>query len=365
MRTRIFKYLSPLLVYYGAIASFLTSGLVVWLPVFYSWVLIPLIELFLKPDDRNLSAAEEELARKNKWYDVMLYLMVPFQYFSLGVFLYVTSHWHQSSIDLVGKTMAMGLVCGVLGINVGHELGHRANKAEQFLARCLLLTSLYLHFFIEHNKGHHKQVGTREDPASARYGESLYRFYFRTIVFSYLGAWKIANREARKKGYRIFSLHNEMIRYQLVQFVFLGSIIFFFGWLTAVLFLAASVHGILLLETVNYIEHYGLQRKQTGDGKYERAMPEHSWNSNHVIGRVMLFELSRHSDHHYLASRKYQLLRHHQGSPEMPTGYPGMMLLATIPPAWFYVMNKRIKQLHERRAYASLSNNKAEPQGNI
>ena len=104
--------------------------------------------------------------------------------------------------------------------------------------------------------------------------------------------------------------------------------------------------GILLLETVNYIEHYGLQRKATDDGKYERAMPEHSWNSDHVIGRLLLFELSRHSDHHYLASRKYQLLRHHDKSPQMPTGYPGMMLLSLFPPAWFYVMNRRIKELN-------------------
>jgi len=103
-----------------------------------------------------------------------------------------------------------------------------------------------------------------------------------------------------------------------------------------------------LLETVNYIEHYGLQRRSTGNGNYERAMPEHSWNSDHVVGRVMLFELSRHSDHHYLASRKYQVLRHHENAPQMPTGYPGMMILSLFPPVWFYVMNRRIKKLNSR-----------------
>jgi alkane 1-monooxygenase len=108
-------------------------------------------------------------------------------------------------------------------------------------------------------------------------------------------------------------------------------------------FLLAAVNGILLLETVNYIEHYGLKRKQLEGDKYERAMPNHSWNSNHIIGRLMLFELSRHSDHHYMASRKYQLLRHHNDSPQMPTGYPGMMILSLIPPLWFYIMHKQIK----------------------
>jgi alkane 1-monooxygenase len=239
----------------------------------------------------------------------------------------------------------MGLLCGTFGINVGHELGHRVNPFEQTLARLLLLSSLYMHFFIEHNKGHHKRVATPADPSSARFGEMVYAFFFRTIFYSYASAWEIANRDTRKKGYSIFSLHNEMLLYQLIQLGFVGLILILFGWLPAILFIVAALNGILLLETVNYIEHYGLERKSIGDGKYERAMPEHSWNSNHVIGRVMLFELSRHSDHHYLASRKYQVLRHHQGSPQMPTGYPGMMILALFPPAWFYIMNRRIKTL--------------------
>lgn len=353
MSTRVFKYLSPFVLYYAAIASFLNSGFVVWIPLIYSWILIPVIELLIKPDESNLSKAEEELAKKNIWYDILLYLVVPFQYFALGLFLYVVSHWQQGWIDMIGKTFSMGLLCGVMGINVGHELGHRSNKPEQFLAKILLMSSLYMHFFIEHNKGHHKRVGTPEDPASARYGEIVYTFYFRTIVFGYFNAWKIANRDAGRKGYKAFSIHNEMLRFHLIQIAFVGAIFFFFGWLATVLFLIAAVEGILLLETVNYIEHYGLQRKQMADGKYERATPEHSWNSNHIIGRVMLFELSRHSDHHYLASRKYQILRHHEFSPQMPTGYPGMMILATIPPAWFYVMNKRIKKLQHEAAISS------------
>ncbi|MGZ3975333.1 MAG: alkane 1-monooxygenase [Flavisolibacter sp.] len=347
MRTRVFKYLSPFLLYFGAIVSFLDSGFVVWLPLVYSWIIIPLAELFTKPDDTNLSLAEEELARKNKAYDLLLYLVVPCQYFALGLYLYTISKGHQSTVDTVGKTMVMGLLCGVMGINVGHELGHRIKKFEQVLAKLLLMSSLYMHFFIEHNKGHHKRVGTPADPASARLGEPLYLFYYRAIVFGYRGAWKIANRDARKRGDNAFSIHNEMLQFHFIQAALVVVILYLFGWQTTLLFLAAALQGILLLETVNYIEHYGLQRKQIAEGKYQRAMPEHSWNSNHIIGRVMLFELSRHSDHHYLASRKYQVLRHHDNSPQMPTGYPGMMLLATIPPLWFRVMNKRVQSLED------------------
>jgi alkane 1-monooxygenase len=353
MQVRVFKYLSPFITYLGALVAFGSHGWIVWLPLIYAWFIIPLLELFIPANESNLSEAEEELARKNKWYDYLLYLVVPCQYLALGIFLYDITYASNAGIDLAGKTMVMGLLCGVLGINVGHELGHRSNKLEQFMAKALLLTSMYMHFFIEHNKGHHKRVATPEDPSSARFGEVLYFFYVRSIVFSYLSAWTIASRDARKKGHRAFSLHNEMLRFQLIQLVFAGFIFFIFGWMTGLLYLAASLQGILLLETVNYIEHYGLERKPSGEGKYARAMPEHSWNSNHVIGRVMLFELSRHSDHHYLASRKYQILRHHDYSPQMPTGYPGMMLLSTIPPVWFYIMNRRIKKLSEKNRMVS------------
>ena len=345
MNIRAFKYLSPLIIYIGAFHSFSVTGWQIWLPLIWAWAVIPLAELFIKPIPANMGAAEEELAQKDKTYDFLLYLIVIFQYSLLIKFLIAMKADVMSWQDVAGRIGVMGLLCGTFGINVGHELGHRVNKFEQTLAKSLLLTSLYMHFFTEHNKGHHKRVATPDDPSSARYGEPVYIFYFRTIIFSYLSAWHIANDEMKKKGKPVFSWQNEMIQFHIIQIAFVAVLFFLFGWLVTLYFLAAAVMGILLLETVNYIEHYGLQRKATGDGKYERAMPEHSWNSDHVIGRLMLFELSRHSDHHYLASRKYQVLRHHDNAPQMPTGYPGMMLLSLIPPAWFYIMNRLIKKL--------------------
>jgi alkane 1-monooxygenase len=247
----------------------------------------------------------------------------------------------------------MGLLCGIFGINVAHELGHRVDRFEQTLAKALLLTSLYMHFFTEHNKGHHKRVATPEDPSSARFGEPVYTFYFRTIVMSYVSAWHIANEECRKKRGTAFSVHNEMIRFQFLQIAFVALIGWHFGTSAVLAFLGAAFMGMLMLETVNYIEHYGLQRKLGASGQYERAMPHHSWNSDHVVGRLMLFELSRHSDHHYLASRKYQVLRHHDNAPQMPTGYPGMMLLALVPPLWFSIMHKKIKEWQQAHEVAS------------
>jgi alkane 1-monooxygenase len=344
MKFRALKYLLPFLLYVGAFFSFTSTGIRIWFPLIFAWIIIPLAELFIRPNPKNLEAAEEEMAKADKTYDFILYLIVPLQYISLYLFLTSIQDSRLSWYDVAGRIGVMGLLCGVFGINVGHELGHRTNKGEQLLARLLLLTSLYMHFFIEHNKGHHKRVATPEDPSSARYGEWIFMFYFRTILFSYISAWNIAIRDVRKKGHSAISFHNEMLLYHIIQFAFVMLIWAFFGWVPVLYFLVAAFIGILLLETVNYIEHYGLQRKALGEGKYERAMPAHSWNSNHIIGRLFLFELSRHSDHHYLASRKYQLLRHHDDAPQMPTGYPGMMLLALLPPLWFRMMNKRIKK---------------------
>lgn len=342
-----YKYYSPLIVYVLAILAFTSTGVLCWLTLIYAWVCIPVAELFIKPNPANMQATEEALAKTNKLYDYILYIIVAAQYAAIILFLFSMKDTALSHADIFGRVWTMGLLCGTFGINVGHELGHRSNKGEQILAKASLLTSLYMHFYIEHNKGHHKRVATREDPNSARLWEVVYLFYFRSAILSYIHAWQIAAADVRKKGKPVISLYNEMIQMHLIELAFVAAIFFCFGWMITIYYLLAAAIGITLLETVNYIEHYGLTRKALGDGKYERAMPAHSWNSDHVIGRLMLFELSRHSDHHYLASRKYQVLRHHDDAPQMPTGYPGMMILSLIPPAWFYVMHKTMRHYNK------------------
>lgn len=347
MNIKAFKYLSPIIIYTLAYLAFTNTGIITWSPMLYAWILIPLTELFITPDVKNMDAAELELAKKDRIYDYLLYLFVFLQFAALLLFLMSLKTDTLQWWELAGRVWTMGLLCGTFGINLGHELGHRVNRSEQFLAKASLLTSLYMHFFIEHNKGHHKNVATPQDPASAKYNEPIYLFYFRTIIFSYLSAWKIANNEMKKKRLAILHWKNEMVQAHIIQLAFVAIIFFLFGWKITVFYLIAAAIGIVLLETVNYIEHYGLQRKQTDENKFERAMPWHSWNSNHILGRLMLFELSRHSDHHFLASKKYQLLQHHDDSPQLPTGYPGSMILALVPPLWFYVMNKKIKELEK------------------
>lgn len=342
--TGVIMHITPFIIYAGTILSLTSRGWLCFVPMILTWILIPVAELLIAPDKRNLLPAEEEQASRNRAYDYILYMMVLLQLPVLILFLCSMQEEQLSWVEKCGRIMAMGLFCGTCGINVGHELGHRVNPYEQGLAKASLLVSLYMHNLIEHNRGHHKYVGTRQDPSTARYGEGLYRFWLRCTVYTYLHAWKIANKEMRKQGRSVFSIHNEMVQIHLIEGIYVAAILCFFGPLIFFYYVMAALMGILLLQSVGYIEHYGLIRKSTGSRSFERVLPVHSWDSHHILGRLLLLEVARHSDHHYMASRKYQVLRHHDTAPQMPTGYPGMILLAMVPPVWFYVMNRRVSK---------------------
>ena len=337
------KYLSVLSLPICVWISFHSSGILTFLPALYLFIAIPFFELILKVDKSNLSEQEKVLAANDSFYSILLYLMLPVQFGFLVYFMFHIQEAQSTSV-LIGRISSMGLMCGVLGINIGHELGHRSNRFERFIGELLLLSSLENHFLPYHNRGHHTNVGTKSDPATARRDEWLFVFWFRSQIGSYIQAWKIEITRMKIMKKHVFSLENKMIQYTLLHSLFLGSIYAYFGLTVLIYFLFAALVGILLLETVNYIEHYGLYRQQRENGNYEQVKRKHSWNSNHVIGRAVLFELSRHSDHHFKADRPYQLVETSDDSPVMPTGYPGMMVLAFIPPLFFKVMNHRVNK---------------------
>ena len=337
------KYLSVLSLPITVWISFQSTGILTFLPALYLFLVIPFFELILKVDPQNLSEQEKVLAANDSFYSVLLYLMLPIQFGFLVYFMFHIQEAQTTSV-LIGRISSMGLMCGVLGINIGHELGHRSNRFERIIGELLLLSSLENHFLPYHNRGHHTNVGTNSDPATARRDEWLFIFWFRSQIGSYLQAWKIEITRMKIMKKHMFSLDNKMIQYTLLHSLFLGSIYTYFGSAVLIYFLLAATVGIILLETVNYIEHYGLYRQQRENGNYEQVKRKHSWNSNHVIGRVVLFELSRHSDHHFKADRPYQLMETSEDSPVMPTGYPGMMLLAFVPPLFFKVMNHRVNK---------------------
>lgn len=335
----LIAYLAPLAGYLGLYyGGWWSLG-----SIYVGFVAIPILETFLPGTPENLTPEEESTKLSNRFFDLLLYLNIPILWGLVAYYFYMLSSRPLETYEVVWMTLNVGLVVGTIGINVGHELGHRNNKTEQFLSKFLLLSALYMHFFIEHNRGHHKNVATPEDPASARRGEMIYAFWIRSVIGGYVNAWKLERNRLQKIGVSAISWQNEMLRFQLIQLAYLLSIGLLLGWNMIGYAIGIAVVGFLMLESVNYIEHYGLQRDKLPSGRYEPVQPHHSWNSDHELGRIFLYELTRHSDHHFKASRKYQVLRHFEESPQLPMGYPVAILMSFVPPLWFSVMNKRVE----------------------
>lgn len=338
------KYLTAYSIPVSAWIALEWQGAWSWATLILAFGIFPILDALLPASTKNPSPAEEASRLKNRFYDVLLYACAPICFLLLWRYFQVIQYGGLSTMEIAGLTVSIGIVLGALGINVAHELGHRPNAREQALAKIGLLPVLYQHFFIEHNRGHHKHVSTDADPATAKKNENVYAFFFRSIIGQYQNAWNLEAERLRRKDLSFWTWQNEMLRFQVYQLLYLATVALVFGIGMVPYALAVALIGILLLETINYIEHYGLRRKKLPSGNFERVMPIHSWNSDHEMGRIVLFELTRHSDHHYLASRKYQVLRHMDESLQLPTGYPGSMLMALVPPLWFAVMNPRLGQ---------------------
>lgn len=333
-------YIPPILVF----AGLYFGGIVSYSALLFSFLLVPVLETMLPQRTRNLSEQEVETKLSNKLFDVLLYLNVPLVWGAIVYFLVGLVNQNYTTSELIGNMLSLGVIMGASGINVAHELGHRFNKGEQLMSQALLLPSLYMHFYIEHNIGHHKHVATPEDPATARYNELIYVFWVRSTWQSYVNAWKLEARKLKRDGHGFWSVRNRMIHFTLLQTLYLVIVFVLISWQGLVAMLILATFSFLLLETINYIEHYGLVRAKKKNGDYERVLPKHSWNSNHVLGRVVLYELTRHSDHHYISEKKYQVLDHQEDALVLPFGYPASMLMSLFPPLWFSVMNRKLKE---------------------
>lgn len=349
---RDLKYLIAYLAPATAFAAVAWQGAWSWATFILAFVLIPLGEQLLGGSSANLSAEEEREKVASLFFDWLLYLNVPILYALVWYYLDTVVASRLTPFEMVGMTVSTGIVVGTIGINVAHELGHRHRRHERLMAKVLLMVPLYTHFFIEHNRGHHRRVATPEDPASAPPGQSVYAFWVRSITGSYLHAWQLERQRLAARGLPWWHPSNEMLQLQALNVLYVLAVYTLFGIEGLGFAVAIALIGVLLLETVNYIEHYGLRRRRLSNGHYERVQPWHSWNSDHELGRIFLYELTRHSDHHYKASRKYQILRHFDESPQLKYGYPASMLLALVPPLWFRLMDERLHAWKSKRLEA-------------
>ena len=310
---------------------------------YIGFLIVPILELFVPAAPRQEEEAILQQKSKIPFFDYLLYLNVPFLYINALYFAWILGNREMTTFEVTFSVINVGILMGVCGINVAHELGHREGQFDRWMARLLLILVLYSHFTLEHNYGHHLKVATPEDPATARKNEPVYFFFVRSIFQGYLNAWKIGFKRLDVQGKSKWM--HEIIWSHIAQLAFLAGVVLIAGWGSLVLYLIAALIGITALESVNYIEHYGLIRKRMASGRYEPMTEIHSWNSNHELGRIMLFELVRHADHHYQTSRKYQTLRHLERSPQLPFGYPMSIILALIPPLWFMVMNPKVEMV--------------------
>lgn len=342
------KYFSVYLFVPLTLAAIETGGWWAWTLPVIAFGALPVLELLLPAEDAGRWDAGSGSSAVHNW---VLYLAAPLQYWIMLAFLHRVSTNPPQTWELAGLIWTVGIWCGVFGINVSHELGHRYTMRDQLLAKLLLLTTLYTHIVVHHNRGHHAFFGTPKDPNTARRGEPLFFFWARSILGSYLSAWRIENRRLRTIGRSPWTLGNEILRWQLAQLACLAAVAYFFGGLGLLAFAGASASGVVMLETINYIEHYGLFRRRLPDGRYERMADGHAWNSNHPLGRLFLLEVTRHPDHHLRSGKPYHQLRHLEKSPQMPTGYPGMMVLAALPPLFFKLIHPRLDQIADPAAH--------------
>ncbi|SIT34828.1 alkane 1-monooxygenase, partial [Nocardia farcinica] len=309
-----------------------------WVGPIIVLVIIPVLDWLVGEDGTNPRDEDYELLSNDRYYRWCTYLFLPVQLIGLVIAAAMWAGDELSFVDKLGLATTLGLVSGI-GINAAHELGHRVEHLERWLAKIALAQSAYGHFFVEHNRGHHVRVATPDDPASARFGESLYEFLPRSVAGGFRSAVALESERLARKGKRWWSPHNHILQAWSMTVVLFGGLMLVFGWHILGWLVLQAVIGAALLETVNYVEHYGLLRERRPDGRWARCSPRDSWNSDRLVTNIFLFHLQRHSDHHANPGRRYQTLRSCDVAPQLPAGYASMIVFAAIPPLWRAVMD--------------------------
>ncbi|QTD88866.1 alkane 1-monooxygenase [Burkholderia anthina] len=321
----------------------LATGLHVfwWFGPLFAFGVIPVLDTLIGDDRDNPPETVVPQLERERYYRFIVYLATLVEYVAFFTCVWIVGTHALTWYDYVGFALSLGAATGI-SINTAHELGHKTNRFERWLAKITLAPVAYGHFFVEHNRGHHVRVATAEDPASARYGESFWAFLPRTVTGSIRSAWRLEKARLERLGHSPWSWRNEVLHAWAMTVVVWAIAIAMAGRIVIPFLVIQAVYGASLLEVVNYVEHYGLGRRKLPNGRYERCTPQHSWNSNHIVTNLFLYQLQRHADHHANPTRSYQALRHFDNSPQLPAGYATMILFAYVPPLWYRVMNPRV-----------------------
>ena len=314
------------------------------MPLAFNYLVVPFLDYALGSDENNPPEEIVPQLEQDSYYRLLTWFTVPMHFIVLIAIAWFVGTQSLTIWSIIALALTAGSYSG-LGINTAHELGHKKPEFERLLAKIVLAVPAYGHFCIEHNRGHHRDVATSEDPASSRMGESIYKFVLREIPGAMKRGWAVEKERLARLGKSEWSIHNDILQSYAISLVLQGGLIIAFGWIMIPFLIIHNVFAWFQLTSANYIEHYGLLRQREANGRYERCQPHHSWNANYIFSNILLFHLERHSDHHANPTRRYQSLRNFDGIPELPNGYYGMYILAYIPWLWYKVMDKRVLEL--------------------
>jgi alkane 1-monooxygenase len=328
------------------IAGGMMEGAWLALPIVVALGVVPLLDSVFGVDERSPSNDDVAVLEAAMSFRIVLYLYVLLQTVALLSMCNSWSSGDWTTWECALAIVATGIVTGGIGITIAHELGHRTSWLERMLGYVLLAEVGYMHFVLEHVHGHHRNVGLPEDPATARRGEPAYAFVVRSAVGQWLHAWGLEKQRLRQQNASALSMHNRMIGWMIVPVLLLGCAAWMWGVSIIAFLVGQSLVAISLLELVNYIEHYGLVRTEIKPGVRDRVRAVHAWESRFVASNAILFKLQRHADHHLQPQRRYQSLRLHDESPQLPHGYPMMIMIALVPPLWRRLIHPRLDAVH-------------------
>ena len=336
----LFSVIGPGLSLVGpvSVSMFDVGTWVLFFPLVFFYVFIPLLDFWIGEDTSNPPESEVKALESDGYYRAITYATIPVLWVAV-IFNCIFLCTHTLSIwEWLATVIITGSVLG-FGLNVSHELGHKLGTLPRKIALINTALGAYGHFSIEHNRGHHRHVSTPEDPASSKMGENIYQFACREMPGAALRAWHLEADRLTRTGRSTWQPDNEILQALCITTLVYGTLIYIYGMAMVAVLVPVAIWGAFQLTSANYVEHYGIQRLKTEHGTYETCKPHHSWNSNHLVSNLVLFQLQRHSDHHTHPGRGYQSLRDFPNLPRLPSGYFGMFFLAYIPPLWYRVMD--------------------------
>ena len=321
-----------------AVSSFEVNHWILFFPLVFYYFFVPLLDFLIGEDTSNPPESSIEDLEADVYYRWITYATIPILWIAVIFNCIFLCTFSLNPFEWLATVMTTGSVLG-FGLNVSHELGHKLQTVPRKVALFNTALGAYGHFSIEHNRGHHRHVSTPEDPASSKMGENIYQFACREMPGAAIRAWRLEADRLQRLNKPVWHFENEILQALCLSTGVYGCLIGFYGLDMVLVLIPVAIWGAFQLTSANYVEHYGIQRLKTANGNYENCQPHHSWNSNHLVSNLVLFQLQRHSDHHTHPGRSYQSLRDFPELPRLPSGYFGMFFLAYLPPLWYRVMD--------------------------